>query len=84
MGDTKGKKEKASRDILMNAPIGVFTSTPEGRNSSTRHPRIPIIALTAYAMLGDREKFLEAGMDDYLAKPVRVEDLVTVLAKYSA
>jgi CheY-like chemotaxis protein len=35
-------------------------------------------------MLGDREKFLEAGMDDYLAKPVRVEDLVTVLAKYSA
>ncbi|NCC26332.1 MAG: PAS domain-containing sensor histidine kinase, partial [Deltaproteobacteria bacterium] len=42
---------------------------------------IPIIALTAYAMLGDREKFLEAGMDDHLAKPVRIEDLEKVLER---
>ncbi|WP_045221947.1 response regulator, partial [Desulfonatronum thioautotrophicum] len=43
--------------------------------------RIPIIALTAHAMLGDREKFLEAGMNDYLAKPFKVEDLERVLEK---
>ncbi len=47
----------------------------------SQHRRIPIIALTAYAMAGDREKFLEAGMDDYLAKPVKIEDLEKVLER---
>ncbi len=42
---------------------------------------ILIIALTAYAMAGDREKFLEAGMDDYISKPVRIEDLERLLSK---
>ncbi|TIH19367.1 response regulator [Marinifilum sp. JC120] len=43
---------------------------------------IPIIAITAYAMKGDREKFLELGMDDYLAKPIENKSLMKMLDRY--
>ncbi len=43
---------------------------------------IPIVAMTAYAMEGDRERCLKAGMDDYLAKPVRKKSLQAVLERF--
>ena len=44
--------------------------------------RLPIIALTAYAMPTDRAKCLDAGMDDYLSKPLRIEELKRALQRY--
>lgn len=52
------------------------------KEESRRKPAI-IVAFTAYAVEGDRERFLSAGMDDYIAKPFQPEELLRVIEKYS-
>jgi signal transduction histidine kinase/ActR/RegA family two-component response regulator len=65
-------------DIQMPVLDGLKTTTMI-RAMENGATRIPIVAITAHAMKGDREKFLEAGMDDYLSKPIRREDLLSAL-----
>ena len=50
--------------------------------SETRSKRVPIIAMTAHALKGDREKCLTAGMDDYIAKPIHPKKLCDVIEKW--
>jgi len=67
-------------DIQMPGLDGIET-THRLRQMSGR-VRTPVVALTAHAMLGDRQRFLDAGMDDYLAKPIEESELVRVLARW--
>ncbi len=67
-------------DIQMPEMDGLAATVRIRGRDSTRH--IPIVAMTAHAMAGDREKFLEAGMSDYLPKPLRLDVLDVILSKY--
>ena len=59
-----------------------YTTTRIIRKMQTVHSRIPIIALTADAMKGDKERCLDAGMNNYISKPFKLEEIESVLKEY--
>jgi two-component system, sensor histidine kinase and response regulator len=68
-------------DVQMPEMDGLEATQEIRRRETENGSRIPIIALTAHAMKGDMERFLEAGMDDYVAKPIRQEELHAAISK---
>jgi len=67
-------------DVQMPGMDGVETTRRLRQDAS--FAELPIVALTAHAMRGDRERFLAAGMNDYLAKPIDEEELSCMLARW--
>ncbi|NSL90000.1 response regulator [Chitinophaga sp. Mgbs1] len=67
-------------DIMMPDMDGYETIA--ALRSSDRNRALPIIAVTAKAMVGDREKCLEAGADNYISKPIDVDVLLTQIQRY--
>ena len=70
-------------DIQMPEMDGI-TATQRIRALGGPHETLPVIALTANAMKGDREQYLAAGMDDYVAKPIEPNHLNAAIARQTA
>lgn len=71
--------------ILMDVELaGEMSGLQVVRTLRARGLTTPIIAVTAYAMMGDREKCLEAGCSDYLPKPLPIPDFLALLSRYDA
>jgi CheY-like chemotaxis protein len=70
-------------DVQMPGVDGFEAARRIRRGESKTEHRTPIVAMTARAMTGDRELCIDAGMDDYISKPVSLEALERVLARYA-
>jgi CheY-like chemotaxis protein len=57
-------------------------SVVRAMKAEPRTQRVPILALTAHAMRGDKDRFLEAGCDGYISKPIDVKTFIASLAQY--
>lgn len=76
------KNNPEIRLVLMDIKMGGMNGLDVTREIRKINPEIPVIAVTAFALSGDREAILDAGCTDYIAKPVKMEELHELVRKY--
>src|SRR5205814_1058301 len=70
-------------DVQMPVMNGLEATAHIRAGERAGAPRLPIVAMTAHAMRGDRERCLEAGMDGYLVKPIQADELIVALESFA-
>ncbi|HZL12086.1 MAG TPA: response regulator [Prolixibacteraceae bacterium] len=68
--------------VLMDLQMPEMNGYEATQILKKKYPQLPIVAQTAFAMSDDREKALDSGCDDYLAKPIKSKDLLNVVMKF--
>ena len=68
--------------VLMDIELPGMDGVDATKIIKAKHRNLPVIALTSYAMKGDRERFLAAGFDEYISKPLDISDFLNRLEKY--
>jgi two-component system, cell cycle response regulator DivK len=83
--DALRKAEVENYDlILMDIELPGIDGVEVTRILKAKNKKTPVIALTSYAMKGDRDRFLAAGFEEYLPKPLDINDFLNRLDKYKA
>jgi CheY-like chemotaxis protein len=77
----KNRYDLILMDVQMPEMDGFETTAAIRRKEKEKGGHIPIVAMTAHAMKGDRERCLEAGMDDYLSKPIQPKELIEMIER---
>ena len=77
---TNGTPDLILMDIHLPGMDGL--SVVREMKSNAKTARIPILALTAHAMRGDKDRFLEAGCDGYISKPIDVKTFISAIEQY--
>ena len=80
--DFLGKGEQVDLILLDIQLAGEMDGIDFAKALRARGDRKPIIAITAYAMMGDKERIIDAGCNEYLPKPLPIAEFLTLLAKY--
>ena len=68
-------------DVQMPEMSGFEATAKIREHERETGERVPIVAMTAHAMKGDRERCLDAGMDDYISKPIKAHDLLMIIER---